>query len=334
MKNYRKAIISLLLALLLSVSAMSFSGCKSNENDQEATEPSTAAPTYPISTDDEAKAIGGLKALGIDPATLGIEPEILHDSHKAGFQLDKPSKGDTIAVIHTSEGDITLRLFPEQAPKAVKNFITLANDGKYNKTTFHRVIKDFIIQGGHCGTDLTAVNGVSSYGAEFEDEFCDKLFNLRGAVSMASSKKDTNGSQFFINQTDAETFRKNGGWSAYDDIWNNIKNQLVNYKDSNLLADFVDENGDKFINTEVIPNEVKQLYVDNGGSPNLDGAFNAADRGNTVFGQVIEGMDIVDKIAETETDYSDRPLTEQKMKNLQNIAPLFLLSTDRNQSKR
>lgn len=308
MKNYRKTIISAVCAAALTLGALGFSGCSQQKNNSDATEAPTASPTYPLSTDDEAHATGGLKALGIDPASLGINPDVHHDSHKAGFQLEAPAEGDTIAVIHTSEGDITMRLFPEQAPKAVTNFINLSNDGKYNNTTFHRVIKDFIVQGGHSGKDITAVNGVSSYGAEFEDEFCDKLFNLRGAVSMASSSKDSNGSQFFINQTSADVFKKNGGWAAYDDVWSNIKTQLINYKDSNLLSDFVDENGDKFINTEFIPNDVKQLYVDNGGSPNLDGAFNAADRGNTVFGQVIDGMDVVDKIAAVQTDKSDVPL--------------------------
>lgn len=307
MKTYRKAITSFLSAAAALVLALTMTACTGNEQSSVPGE-TQPATTLPVSTDDEAKPVGALMALGIDPESLGIKPNVREDSHEAGFQLDPPEKGETIAVIHTNMGDITLRLFPEQAPKTVTNFVNLAKEGKYNNTTFHRVIKDFIVQGGHSGDDADALNGVSSYGSEFEDEFCDKLLNLRGAVSMASSSKDSNGSQFFINQTSAEVFRENGGWSAYDDLWSNILTQLNNYKDSNLLSAFIEENGDKFINTSVIPSDVKQLYVDNGGNPNLDGAFNAADRGNTVFAQVIEGMETVDKIAALETDKKDVPL--------------------------
>lgn len=188
------------------------------------------------------------------------------------------------------------------------NFVNLAKAGKYNNTTFHRVINDFVIQGGHSGEDPKHPNGISSYGSEFEDEFCDKLFNIRGAVSMANSAKDSNGSQFFINQTSAEAFSSNGGWQQYNDLWNNVKKQLNNYRDSNLLQAFIDENGDKFINTAIIPDEVKSLYSKNGGNPNLDGVYNAADRGNTVFAQVISGMETVDKIAKAQVDKNNVPL--------------------------
>ena len=186
--------------------------------------------------------------------------------------------------------------------------MNLAKAGKYNNTTFHRVIKDFVIQGGHYGEDPNHPNGISSYGDEFEDEFCDKLYNIRGAVSMANSAKDSNGSQFFINQTTKDKFVNDGGWTKFDDVWKNIKTRLKSYKDSNLVKAFIDENGDKFINTAIIPEEVKTLYNENGGNPNLDGVFNAADRGNTVFAQVIDGMDVVDKIANVTVDDKDVPL--------------------------
>lgn len=311
MKKFNKALICILCVALSFVFALSFAGCAEKKEDVSASNAATAdevEETYPVSTDDEAKAIGGLEALGFDPAELGIEPNIIEDDNPVGFQLEKPKKGEAIAVIHTDQGDITLRLFAAQAPKTVTNFVNLAKAGKYNTTTFHRVINDFVIQGGHSGEDPNHPNGISSYGAEFEDEFCDKLFNIRGAVSMANNAKDSNGSQFFINQTSADVFEKNGGWSQYDDLWENVKTQLKNYRDSNLLQAFVDENGDKFINTAIIPDEVKKLYQKNGGNPNLDGVYNAADRGNTVFAQVIDGMDVVDKIAKTKVDDKDVPL--------------------------
>lgn len=311
MRQFNKALISFLCVALSLVLALSFVGCSGNKQTDEDTKAATVdevETTFPVSTDDEAKAIGGLEALGFDPATLGIEPKIKEDDNAVGFQLEKPQKGETIAVLHTDYGDITLRFFAKQAPKTVTNFVNLAKAGKYNNTTFHRVIKDFVIQGGHYGEDQNHPNGISSYGDEFEDEFCDKLFNIRGAVSMANNAKDSNGSQFFINQTTKDSFVSNGGWSKYDEVWENIRTQLKNYKDSNLLNAFVDENGDKFINTAIIPDEVKSLYNKNGGNPNLDGVFNAADRGNTVFAQVIDGMDVVDKIANVKTDDKDVPL--------------------------
>lgn len=307
--KFRKLSSVVLCALICVSSAISFSGCE-NGNTQSATsdEAATTSP-LPASTADEATAVGALEGLGIDVASLGIEPNILYDSeNEVGFQLDMPNDGDTVAVVHTSLGDFTMRFFPEQAPKTVTNFINLAKEGKYNNTTFHRVVRDFIVQGGHCGNDENAPNGTSSYGTEFEDEFCDKLFNIRGAVSMANSAQDTNGSQFFINQTSVEAFKNNGGWARFESMWETVKTQLSNYKDSNLLSAFIQKNGNNCYDTDIVPEEVRSLYETNGGNPYLDGTYNAVDRGHTVFAQVIDGMDVVDKIAVVKVDDDDKPV--------------------------
>lgn len=74
---------------------------------------------------------------------------------KLGFQLDKPEKGEKVAIMHTSMGDISIRFFPDAAPKAVENFQKLAEKGYYNDLTFHRVIEDFMIQGGDPDGDGT-----------------------------------------------------------------------------------------------------------------------------------------------------------------------------------
>ena len=113
-------------------------------------------------------------------------------------QLQKPAEGDTVAVLHTSKGDIYVRLFPGKAPKACENFITHAKNGYYNGVTFHRVIPDFMIQGGD--PEGTGCGGESIWGRPFEDEFDPGLHNLRGALSMANAGPGTNGSQFFIVQ--------------------------------------------------------------------------------------------------------------------------------------
>lgn len=113
-------------------------------------------------------------------------------------QLDPPAKGEEIAIIKTEKGDIFLRLFPDDAPKAVENFKTHARNGYFNGLTFHRVVTGFIIQGGDPKGDGTG--GESIWGGPFADELTPKRKNLRGALSMANSGPNTNGSQFFINE--------------------------------------------------------------------------------------------------------------------------------------
>lgn len=106
-----------------------------------------------------------------------------------------------IAVIKTDKGDIKVRLFPEEAPKAVENFVTHAENGYYDGLIFHRVIKDFMIQGGD--PKGTGTGGESIWGKPFADEFSSELHNFRGALSMANAGPNTNGSQFFIVQADS-----------------------------------------------------------------------------------------------------------------------------------
>jgi peptidyl-prolyl cis-trans isomerase B (cyclophilin B) len=145
------------------------------------------------------------------------------------------------AVMHTNHGDITLELFDEDAPKTVENFKKLAGDSFYNGVIFHRVIKDFMIQGG----DPTGT-GTGGPGYTFEDEFNDNKV-VRGALAMANAGPNTNGSQFFIVTTDA--------------------------------------------------------------APWLDGK-------HTVFGRVVEGMEVVDKIEGSETDGRDKPREEARIESV------------------
>lgn len=110
-------------------------------------------------------------------------------------QLDLNNQ-TTDAILHTNKGDIELVLFEEQAPKTVANFVGLAKKGYYDGITFHRVIKDFMVQGGD--PTGTGAGGESIYGGSFEDEFSADVFNLNGALSMANAGPNTNGSQFFL----------------------------------------------------------------------------------------------------------------------------------------
>lgn len=131
--------------------------------------------------------------------TTGKELIELGDKYTDILQAQKPSENQPTATIKTTMGDISIMFFPEQAPKAVENFLTHATEGYYDGVIFHRVIEGFMIQGGD--PDGTGMGGESIWGKAFEDEFSLDVWNFRGALSMANSGKNTNGSQFFIVQS-------------------------------------------------------------------------------------------------------------------------------------
>ncbi len=181
-------------------------------------------------------------------------------------QLDKVNEQNPLVTVHTNLGDFKLELFPEIAPKTVENFVTHAKNGYYNGVIFHRVIEDFMIQGGD--PTGTGMGGESIYGRTFEDEFSREAFNLYGTLSMANAGPNTNGSQFFIvtaKQVPAQMLKqlKDGGW----------------------------------------PEEIVEEYAKVGGTPWLD-------HRHTVFGRVVEGMDIVLKIEGVKRNGQDRPLED------------------------
>lgn len=183
-------------------------------------------------------------------------------------QMDKPQVGETIAVIHTNMGDISVRLFADLVPNTVENFVTHAKNGYYNGIIFHRVINNFMIQGGD--PTGTGRGGESIWGRSFKDEFAVELHNVRGALSMANAGPNTNGSQFFIVQS--------------KEIDSRFLSQMRNIPDS-------------------FPENIVNAYAENGGTPWLD--FK-----HSVFGQVFEGMDVVDKIAGVRVDMLDKPFDD------------------------
>ena len=187
-------------------------------------------------------------------------------------QLVEKATNEKNIIMQTNKGDIHISLFPEVAPKAVENFLALAEKGYYNGVIFHRVIEDFMIQGGD--PTGTGMGGASIYGETFEDEFSMELFNLKGALSMANAGPGTNGSQFFIVHASevpgsADQMKK-GGW----------------------------------------PEEIAEAYVEKGGTPHLD-------QKHTVFGQVIEGMDVVDKIAKVKKGRQDKPVEDISIESIE-----------------
>ena len=187
-------------------------------------------------------------------------------------QLNLENQQGPTAVLKTNQGEIKIQLFPEQAPMTVENFIRLAQKGYYDGTIFHRVISDFMIQGGD--PEGNGTGGESIWGHPFEDELSRELFNIRGALSMANSGPNTNGSQFFIAQN---------------------KNMPKRYIKQMEPAGY--------------PKEIIHAYKQ-GGTPWLDGR-------HTVFGQVITGMDVVDKIAKSKKDKMDKPLEDITIESIQ-----------------
>ncbi|MFS0943313.1 cyclophilin type peptidyl-prolyl cis-trans isomerase [Enterococcus sp. DIV0182] len=233
----------LMLTLGLAAALLVVAGCSTNQTTTSSTKASTAESTTESSVD--------LNALELPQLTNEV------------------AANESLVEMTTSEGTIKIKLFPELAPKAVENFMTHAKDGYYDGLTFHRVIKDFMIQGGDPKGDGTG--GESIWGEGFETEVSNQLYNIRGALSMARSQDpNSNGSQFFIVQNS-------------DDVHDGL-----------LKDDY--------------PRAIIDAYK-NGGYPSLDGQY-------TVFGQVIEGMDVVDKIAQVETDSNDKPTADVKIESI------------------
>ncbi len=170
-------------------------------------------------------------------------------SDLAASQTDKPKSGDTIAVIKTNQGTMKAVIFTSLVPASAKNFVDLAKQGRYTNVPFHRVIKDFMIQGG----DFERQNGTGGYSAQgpgttIADEYNSALSHIRGALSWAkTSMPKSIGSQFYIVHP---------------------------------------QKGAHFLDHPA------------GGGPA---------EGYSVFGQVYEGLDVIDKIATTSTDSSDKP---------------------------
>lgn len=180
-----------------------------------------------------------------------------------------PEKGDICAEIKTNMGTICVKLFPNEAPNTVENFVTHSKNGYYNGVIFHRIINGFMIQGGD--PTGTGRGGESIWGRGFEDEIDFSLHNFYGALSMANTGRPfSNGSQFFIVQAK----------QVSDDLVSQMKNL-----------------------PEMFSEDAIEAYKKNGGTPWLDGK-------HTVFGQVFEGMDVVEKIASVRTDMLDKPFED------------------------
>ena len=232
----------------------------------------------------------------------GCSDKNTNNSQKVGYQLDLPATSEEVAVITTNMGEFKLRFFPEVAPKAVENFKNHAKDGYYDGVIFHRIIENFMIQTGD--PTGTGRGGESIWGKSFEDEFSDKLFNITGSVSMANAGANTNGSQFFINNVPIEEFK---GWDYYQRVYDIYKQSPQAFE----------ANYGGTIDMSKVTDEIKSLYENNSGNPHLDGSLNTSSKGHTVFAQVFEGMDTIEKISKVEVDSSDKPVSDVTIEKIE-----------------
>ncbi len=245
-----------------------------------------------------------------------------HNSEKISHNVD--NSGDTLVLIETEFGNMKIKLY-DKAPKHKVNFIKLAEQGFYNDLLFHRVIKDFMIQGGDPDSKNAPAGkmlGNGGPGYKIDAEFNDSLFHKKGVIAAAregdnvNPLKKSSGSQFYIVQgrkfsdeelnnleeqislgnyinshpetnKQASEYRMTGNKPAFDKLLEEIKNK----KDYKVYK---------------IPENQRKIYKTIGGTPHLDGNY-------TVFGEVVEGLDVIDKIAAVKTDKNDRPVKDVKM---------------------
>lgn len=242
-----------LISLFLCVSLFCLSGCGANRSDTS----SASLPSSSISSDASIVSPDSSSDQDLEPID----------------QFAMPEEGETIVVFHVKDyGVFKARLFPEAAPKAVENFLSLARDGKYNGVSFHRVIEDFMIQTGD--TTQVGQDGNSIYGEGFGIEPDARLRHYTGALAMARTADTEKGqsTQFYVVNNQSNRSLSQDDWDYYESAMKQNYGVTVTY-----------------------PEEVQALYQEHGGAPHLDMMY-------TVFGQVFEGLDVVDAISKVEVE--------------------------------
>lgn len=256
---------------------------------------------------------------------------------KSGQKKDGNMEKETVLKIETSMGDIKVKLYNE-TPKHRDNFIKLAKDGTYNGTLFHRVIKDFMVQAGDPesrNAPKGKMLGSGDVGYTVPAEFVyPKYFHKKGALSAArqgdevNPKKESSGCQFYIvtgkvfNDSTLLNMEQQKNQNKVTEAFNALAQKHM--KEIYKMRKANDQDGlyalqdTLFIQAEAeaakqpdfhfTPEQIK-AYTTVGGTPHLDGEY-------TVFGEVVEGMDIVDKIQQVKTDRSDRPEEDVKIINV------------------
>lgn len=261
----------------------------------------------------------------------------LNAQSKKGQKTDPVKELKQKVKIQTEYGDIVILLY-DKTPLHRDNFIKLVNDSFFDGTLFHRVIQDFMIQGGDPDSKNAqpgAVLGDGGPGYTIKAEIIPEYYNKRGALCAArmpdnvNPLKESSGSQFYIvqgkifnlNELKNIEIKINQSKKAViiNGIIANPPKELKGFVDStkatntneayNILIDSIDTYVEKEVTKQgrfAFTEEQKKAYTTSGGAPHLDGGY-------TVFGEVLEGMDVVEKISLLKKDQNDRPLTDVKM---------------------
>ncbi len=240
--------------------------------------------------------------------------------------------------IHTTQGDMVVRLYDE-TPIHRDNFLKLVAEGYYNGTLFHRVIRDFMIQGG----DPDSVNapsdkmlGVGGPDYTLQAEICDGLFHRRGALAAARQGDDVNperrssGSQFYIvwgqtyNAAQLKQLEKQLQVQALQEVFNGLVSEhraeiLQLRKDRNRaglqeLQDALEKQARAILKEKgsLLTTEQVEVYTTQGGTPHLDGQY-------TVFGEIEEGLEVVEAIQQLPTRRGDRPVNDVVVLNMERL---------------
>lgn len=246
---------------------------------------------------------------------------------KSEKKLNMENVKETLVCLETTMGNITVKLYDE-TPKHKENFIKLVKEGAYDSTLFHRVIKNFMIQAGDPlsknATDTTTL-GSGDVGYTIPAEFNKNYFHKKGALAAArqgdevNPEKESSGCQFYIvtgrKFTEAQMINMENHMNEarLEEVFNNLarKHMKEIYKMRKAgdteglleLQDSLESQARNIVDKEPAlryTKEQKQAYTTIGGAPHLDGAY-------TVFGEVVDGMDVVEKIEQVGTNRADRP---------------------------
>lgn len=261
----KKKILSLLgIAILLVVMLFVLTGCGKKEEkvDEKVDKVSTTSKEENV-VENEKESDSEKEDKDMEEIDLNTFDFVA----AAEKQFSMPEKGETVAIMHVKGyGEMHMKFFEDVAPKAVENFVTHAKEGYYDGLTFHRVINEFMIQGGD--PEGTGMGGESIWGKGFGVELHPSLVPYKGSLCMAmSSLPDSIGSQFFITQ--------------------------ANYSED--MKEMLEYYG--------YPTKLLEEYKNHGGYLSLYLQY-------TVFGQVYQGLDVLDKIAVVSTDSNDKPLED------------------------
>jgi cyclophilin family peptidyl-prolyl cis-trans isomerase len=238
---------------------------------------------------------GQTTASGNNGGTQMTPDKITFDNNQSYYNFHEPADNDEVIVMEIENyGTVKIRLFPDLVPEAVENFVTHAKNGYYDGLTFHRVISEFMIQGGD--PKGTGTGGESIWGGKFDSGMTTQLHHFTGALAYANSGSTaTTGSQFYIcvySENDEATLNQliSTGYTFSDEV----------------KAKYAEVGGPAFLD--------KGIYT---ALRNEDGTIVYDQQGYTVFGQVFEGQNIVEAVSKVQTGQSDKPTKAVIMKTVQ-----------------